>query len=81
MNTQLRAVQGPTDTVEQPLMPYQAPLRTWAGHGTGAVCNGCGCSIQTHEIEYEVELPPGNGGPALHFHFVCYRNWTGRGIR
>lgn len=56
-------------------------LRTWAGHGSGAPCNGCGGSIQEHEIEYEVEMPRGNDVPTLHFHFACYRSWTGRGIR
>jgi len=76
----LRANTGP-ETVAQPLMPYREPLRTWAGHGTGAVCNGCGLAIQAHEIEYEIEMPRGGVAPTLHFHFVCYRNWTGRGVR
>lgn len=56
-------------------------LRTWAGHGTGALCDGCGNSIEAHEIEYEVELPADSANPALHFHLDCYRFWTGRGIR
>jgi hypothetical protein len=81
METTLRANTRPTETVEQPLMPYREPLRTWAGHGTGAMCNGCGCIIQAHEIEYEIEMPHGGSAPSLHFHFVCYRNWTGRGVR
>jgi hypothetical protein len=76
----LRANTGP-DTVVEPLMPYREPLRTWAGHGTGAVCNGCALTIQSHEIEYEIEMPRGGAAPTLHFHFVCYRNWTGRGVR
>jgi hypothetical protein len=56
----------------------QAP-RTWAGHGTGATCAGCSNPVLPHEIEYEIES--GDDTPALHFHFVCYRNWTGRGVR
>jgi hypothetical protein len=65
---------------EAPLMPYREPLRTWAGHGSGALCNGCGRSIKSQEIEYEIELPPGGHLRSLHFHFACYRNWTGRGV-
>jgi hypothetical protein len=77
-----RSVRAATETTENPdlsVMPYREPLRTWAGHGTGARCNGCDGSIQAHEIEYEIELPPGTDAPTLHFHFVCYRTWTGRG--
>jgi hypothetical protein len=70
-------------------MPYRKPLRTWAGHGTGATCHGCGGAIEPHEIEYEIELADdsvgraqpfqaGSDGKSLRFHFGCYRNWTGR---
>ncbi len=57
----------------------QSGTRTWAGHGTGATCNGCGNPVQTHEIEYEIESM--DGAPTLHFHFNCYRTWSGRGVR
>jgi hypothetical protein len=72
---------GGTEGVDQAAIPFREPLRTWAGHGTGATCSGCGCSILSHEIEYEIELPQHGSAPTLHFHFVCYKNWTGRGIR
>jgi hypothetical protein len=81
MDTPLRAVNMTTETVEPSRIPYREyrePLRTWAGHGTGATCNECACVIQEHEIEFEIELPRGNNAPSLHFHFVCYRNWMGR---
>ncbi|MGH8136818.1 MAG: hypothetical protein ACREVV_01305 [Steroidobacteraceae bacterium] len=77
----MRADSGTTQGVERQPSPYQEPLRTWAGHGSGATCNGCGDSIREHEIEYEIELPQGGSVPTLHFHFVCYRTWTGRGAR
>lgn len=54
------------------------PLRTWAGHGTGASCDGCGRVIQAHEIEYEIEQASGSNLTSLHFHFACYRSWTDR---
>lgn len=50
------------------------PLRTWAGHGSGAPCNGCGTAINEKDIEYEVELSPGSDA-TLHFHFNCYQDW------
>jgi len=90
METLSRAGAQKTGNADVPLMPYPKPLRTWAGHGTGANCHGCGAAIQSHEIEYEIELPGPGGreeralpyqsshdGPSLRFHFACYRNWTG----
>jgi hypothetical protein len=81
METSVRTATETTEKVDASLVPQREPLRTWAGHGTGAICNGCGERIQAHEIEYEVEMPKGRDVPALNFHLVCYRNWTGRGSR
>jgi hypothetical protein len=77
------------DKLDVPLVPYRKPLRTWAGHGTGATCHRCGRLIEAHDIEYEIELPTGgeeragryqahSDAPSLRFHFACYRKWTGR---
>jgi hypothetical protein len=66
---------------ERHAMPNRQALRTWAGHGSGATCNGCGDTITAHDIEYEVEVPAEAPGGTLHFHFVCYRSWTGRAVR
>jgi hypothetical protein len=61
---------------ERRMLPYQEPFRTWAGHGTGILCNLCGIPIRTTDIEYEVELLSPAGSPrGLHFHFNCYREW------
>jgi methionyl-tRNA synthetase len=62
-------------------MPVPKPLRTWAGHGSGATCDGCGRLIEPHQIEYEIEMPQGSEALSLYFHFDCYRDWTARGIR
>ncbi len=69
-----------TENGDVTFMTYEEPLRTWAGHGTNALCNGCGGTIKADEIEYEIELPADSPRRTLHFHFACYRNWTGRGI-
>ena len=59
----------------QPL-PYEEPVRTWAGYGTGANCNVCGLAVNVHDIEYEVELFTTQGSVrTLRFHLKCYRIW------
>lgn len=60
---------------ERQLLPYEEPARTWAGHGTGALCNFCGAAIKSHDIEYEVELITAGNVRNWHFHFNCYRTW------
>lgn len=57
------------------VLPYQEPVRTWAGHGTGVLCNICGLAIKAQDIEYEVELATTGSTRNLHFHFNCYRVW------
>ena len=78
METSARTGSETTEKVDVSLIPQREPLRTWAGHGTGVVCNGCGEPIRAHEIEYEVEMPPGSDAAVLNFHLACYRSWTGR---
>ena len=57
------------------LLPYEEPTRTWAGHGTGALCNFCGAAIKSLDIEYEDELVTAGSVRNWHFHFNCYRTW------
>jgi hypothetical protein len=89
MDTSGRVEHDTTQKPDVPLMPGRKPLRTWAGHGTGAQCSGCGETIEPHEIEYEIELPadggeqvfrfqPGGTGKSLHLHFACYKTWIKR---
>jgi hypothetical protein len=52
------------------------PVRTWAGHGSGAACTMCGRRIAEHEIEYEVEMGAPDVGHSLRFHFPCYQRWA-----
>jgi hypothetical protein len=75
------SVPGGSGATESDVIPSRKPLRTWAGHGTGATCNGCGRSIHPPDIEYEIQLPAGSEERSLRFHFACYRTWMGRGTR
>ena len=69
------ATAAPVSVEEQGRLPYEEPARTWAGHGTGALCNFCGRAIKAEDIEYEVELLTNGSARNLHFHFNCYRVW------
>jgi len=60
---------------ERRLLPYEDPVRTWAGYGTGATCNVCGLAVNVHDIEYEVELLTDGSVRTLRFHLKCYRIW------
>ena len=66
---------APVGVEEQRILPYEEPVRTWAGHGTGALCSMCGLAIRAQDIEYEVELVTDGSVRSLHFHFNCYRVW------
>ncbi len=57
-------------------VPYQKPMRTWAGHGSGALCDLCRQPIEADQIEYELELPPGAQAAALNMHLACYEKWS-----
>ena len=79
MDAHMQASTGDSDQDGWQIPAYQEPLRTWAGSGTGAACSFCGRSIEAHEIEYEIELPPSAIGRRLQFHFHCHRAWEARG--
>jgi hypothetical protein len=54
-------------------LPRIGSARTWAGNGSGAVCELCECVIEAGQIEYEVEYLNGSQTTLLHFHELCYR--------
>ncbi len=57
-------------------VPYQKPRRTWAGHGSGGLCDLCHQPIEADQIEYEVELPADARVPVLNMHLGCYERWS-----
>ena len=62
-----------------PGLPYRKPRRTWAGRGSGAVCDVCGETIDADQIEYEVELPADHSNTVLNMHLSCFEEWTASG--
>jgi len=68
-----------TEKGERQSLAYQEPMRTWAGRGSGALCNMCGVAILARDIEYEVEVNSMEGLRSIHFHFNCYREWERQG--
>jgi hypothetical protein len=53
-------------------LPRRTTAKTYAGHGTGLLCDGCEEKITEAEIEHEVE----SNGTALRFHAKCVLLWT-----
>jgi hypothetical protein len=61
-------------------LPYREPSRAWAGHGNGTGCQLCLEPIESHEIEYEIELDEEGAEPlVLHMHVECYLEWASAG--
>ncbi len=54
----------------------RARSRTWAGRGSGASCHVCHVSIESHQVEYEVEMGDTVERRVLLFHLECYRQWA-----
>ena len=56
-------------------LPQREMVRTWAGRGSGALCDLCRHPIETHEVEYEVEVMAQSPVQVLRFHLTCYQQW------
>jgi hypothetical protein len=40
-------------------LPKDAPVKVWAGYGTGKKCDACDLSTTKEGIEYEVDMADG----------------------
>jgi hypothetical protein len=54
------------------LLPKDAPVRMWAGYGTGKMCAACDLSTTKKDIEYEVDMADGH---TFSFHQLCITLW------
>ena len=50
------------------LLPTHAPLRSFAGFGTGALCHGCDEPVLGSEVEHEHDF---DGNRTFRFHVAC----------
>jgi hypothetical protein len=54
-------------------LPLDAPVKLWAGIGTGQPCAGCDQPILESEPEYEPQYD--DGRPLIQFHSGCHAVW------
>ena len=55
-------------------LPRNKPTSIWAGYGSDMPCDGCGRSIGSGEVEYEVDMQDGR---SLRLHHACLIVWHG----
>ena len=68
------------DKIARGLLPIVKPLKTFAGLGTGRLCEGCGRSIALTDLEYELEFA---NERTILLHRDCFAIWsqaTGGGV-
>ena len=56
-------------------LPRGAPVRTWAGYGTGLECSLCAEPIPRKQVEYELECRSGHVVHHFRFHIGCLTAW------
>jgi hypothetical protein len=54
------------------VLPMEAPVKMFAGYGTGMVCVACDLSTTKADIEYEVDMADGR---TFSFHQPCLALW------
>ena len=54
----------------------RAPVKTWAGEGSGQRCSLCGEPIASSQVEYEVDVPDGEVLRTFRFHLLCHQVWS-----
>lgn len=54
------------------LLPKDAPVKMWAGYGTGEKCDACDLRTTKEGIEYEVDMADRR---TFLFHQPCFTLW------
>lgn len=54
-------------------LPRSQPTKTWVGHGSGKLCDGCGAEIAFSTLEHEYDF---DGAPVARLHADCAKIWT-----
>ena len=60
------------DRLDSGRLPSVAPIRMWAGFGTGQLCDGCDEPIVPAQVEYEFNAAD---GCTVRFHLGCAGLW------
>jgi hypothetical protein len=59
-------------------LPRTPPQRIWGGCGCGEPCSICGRSVESADLEMELEFKSADGGDAareFHLHLRCFVAW------
>lgn len=64
------------ERLEQGRLPCVKALRTWAGRGSGLLCDLCDAAITRDEPEFELQLEPIPSGEPIRFHRLCHALWN-----
>ena len=54
------------------LLPKHAPVKVWAGYGSGKKCDACDLPTSKADIEYEVDMADHR---TFLFHQACFELW------
>ena len=54
------------------VLPKDAPVKMFAGYGTGKVCVACDLSTTKEDVEYDVDMADGR---TFSFHQLCITLW------
>ena len=54
------------------VLPKDAPVKMFAGYGTGKVCVACDLSTTKKDVEYDVDMAD---GCIFSFHQLCITLW------
>lgn len=54
------------------LLPKEAPVKFWAGYGSGKLCDACELAISLAGIEHEVDMADRR---TFRFHAACLTLW------
>jgi len=60
------------DKLKAGTLPYDDPVKMWAGHGSGQPCAVCEEPVLLAQVEYE---PQYDTRPPIRFHTGCHRLW------
>jgi hypothetical protein len=63
------------DKLDAGTLPLDAPVKLWAGQGSGQPCMICEQPILASEPEYETEYDDDDGRRAMRFHAGCHAVW------